>query len=720
MTYRFDDVEVDGQEFRLTKGGVPVRLEPKALELLLFLVERPGRLVTKAQIQAAVWKDTAVTENALTRLVAQIRKGLGDDAREARYIETVATRGYRFVAPLEAAAGSANGGAVDPPLAEPPRWRPALRVAALAAGVVALAIASLGVRAWRSRPHVTPPRAVFAPRGIERQVSTSAGLNVFPRFSPDGGAIAFSTLRDGSMEIVARALAPGATEVALTSDGMQNVEPAYSPDGRLLAYHSVGRGGIWVVPALGGLPRQVVTWGSFPCWSPDGSRLVFQGQPWVGSSENGWAAGEGSTLWIVALAGGKPRRLTSLEQVGPGGHGSPAWSPGGERIAFVAGTRVLCVRPDGSDLRQTSEGAWVSEVIWGRDGRSQIWTGVQQANWFVWQVPVDPATGERIGEPEVLAGGGDTASAWRHPALSPDGHTLAYATLRTRSEILAQPVDGEGRPRGRSASLVSGIDGRKFLPMFSPDGRRLAFATVRPGVGLALWVVDLGTGEARLVAETPGLIATDSWLPDSRRLGFLVRNGSELSFGTVDVETDAQVRHRVIDPALRWLVLSPDGSTLAAHGPREGVLNVWMAPLGGGAFRSVTDDRDGAGWPVWSPDGTRLAVELMRHGSTQVGVMPAAGGPVRTLTSAPGQSWPHSFSPDGRFVAFAGQRAGIWNVYRVRSDGGPEEPLTSHSSPAVYVRYPDWSPLGDRIAYEFAETSSAVWIAELAPAADPR
>ena len=101
MTYRFDDVEIDAEGFRVTKAGAPVRLEPKALELLLFLAARPHRLVTKADIQDALWKGTFVTENALTRLVAQIRKALGDDAREPRYIETVPTRGYRFVAPLE-------------------------------------------------------------------------------------------------------------------------------------------------------------------------------------------------------------------------------------------------------------------------------------------------------------------------------------------------------------------------------------------------------------------------------------------------------------------------------------------------------------------------------------------------------------------------------------------------------------------------------------------
>jgi Tol biopolymer transport system component/DNA-binding winged helix-turn-helix (wHTH) protein len=720
MTYRFDDVEIDAEGFRVTKAGAPVRLEPKALELLLFLVARPHRLVTKADIQDALWKGTFVTENALTRLVAQIRKALGDDAREPRYIETVPTRGYRFVAPLEPAAdlpsppiGAAAG--ESPPAGAPKkrRGRTGRRVAVAAGATLAVALVVLALSVWRGRSRGADARRAGG-RGLERQVSTSTGLNVFPCFSPDGASLAFATLRGASMEIVVRGLARGAREVAITQDGGQNVEPAFSPDGRLLAYHSVVKGGIWVVPALGGVPRRIVTWGSSPAWSPDGTTLAFQGQPWVGSSQNGWNAGEGSTLWTVPARGGQPRRLTTIEEVGPGGHGRPHWSPDGRRIVFVAGPRVLSVRADGTDLRRTSGPVWVTDAIWGPDGRTQIWCGVRQANWFVWRVSVDPATGERTGEPAVLAAGGDTASAWRQPALSPDGRTLAYATLRTRSEILGLPVDGDHHPPGEPVPLVRGIAGRKFLPTFSPDGRRLAFVTVRPGEGRALWVVDLASGEPRLLAEQPELLPSGAWLPDSRRLAFVIRDPDGAAVWTVDVESGERVRRRAFDPSLWWLALSPDGTTLAAHGARNGVLNLWTAGIAGGGFRPITDDRSGIGWPTWSPDGASLAVELMRHGTTQVGVMPAGGGAVRELTSAPGQSWPHSFSPDGRSVVFAGQREGLWNVYRVGVGGGPEERITAYASPAVYVRYPSWSPRGDLIAYEYAETTSAVWTTELA------
>ena len=98
QSYRFDDVVVDPCGFRVIRAGKPVDLEPKALSVLVFLIENRGRLVDKRELIHAVWGDTFVTDNVLSRAIAQLRKGLADDAKVARYIETVPTRGYRFVA----------------------------------------------------------------------------------------------------------------------------------------------------------------------------------------------------------------------------------------------------------------------------------------------------------------------------------------------------------------------------------------------------------------------------------------------------------------------------------------------------------------------------------------------------------------------------------------------------------------------------------------------
>jgi TolB-like protein/Tfp pilus assembly protein PilF len=96
--YTFDDVRVDLQTCRVFKAGKHVRLEPKAMDVLVFLIEHRGRVIEKSELLDAVWKEAFVTQNAMTRVIAQLRKALGDDPRQARYIKTVQTRGYLFVA----------------------------------------------------------------------------------------------------------------------------------------------------------------------------------------------------------------------------------------------------------------------------------------------------------------------------------------------------------------------------------------------------------------------------------------------------------------------------------------------------------------------------------------------------------------------------------------------------------------------------------------------
>src|SRR5687768_11383783 len=99
-SYSFGTTCVDASRMSLTRDGVAVSLEPKAMDVLLYLLAHRDRLVTKDELLDAVWKDTFVTPNALTRAIAQVRKALADDAHEARVIETVSKRGYRIIAPV--------------------------------------------------------------------------------------------------------------------------------------------------------------------------------------------------------------------------------------------------------------------------------------------------------------------------------------------------------------------------------------------------------------------------------------------------------------------------------------------------------------------------------------------------------------------------------------------------------------------------------------------
>jgi DNA-binding winged helix-turn-helix (wHTH) protein len=110
--FLFDDIRVEPTTFRAFKAEQVISLEPKTLRLLLFLIENRGRLIEKDEILDAIWSGTHVTENALTREIGKLRKSLGDDPKAPKYIETVHTRGYRFIAELAEANGS--GAAVSP------------------------------------------------------------------------------------------------------------------------------------------------------------------------------------------------------------------------------------------------------------------------------------------------------------------------------------------------------------------------------------------------------------------------------------------------------------------------------------------------------------------------------------------------------------------------------------------------------------------------------
>jgi TolB-like protein/DNA-binding winged helix-turn-helix (wHTH) protein len=108
FVFKFADVEVREREFCLVKAGEVLPVEPKTFRVLLFLLRNPQKLIAKEELLNAVWGDAAVTESSLTRTIAQLRRLLGDEVRNPRYIETVATVGYRFLCPVDV-SDSLNG-----------------------------------------------------------------------------------------------------------------------------------------------------------------------------------------------------------------------------------------------------------------------------------------------------------------------------------------------------------------------------------------------------------------------------------------------------------------------------------------------------------------------------------------------------------------------------------------------------------------------------------
>lgn len=98
----FDEFVLDFGRFQLLRCGKPVRMEGLPLQLLMFLIEQQGRLVSREQISGELWgRDVFVdVETGINTAIRKVRQALGDDSDQPRYLQTVVGKGYRFVAPV--------------------------------------------------------------------------------------------------------------------------------------------------------------------------------------------------------------------------------------------------------------------------------------------------------------------------------------------------------------------------------------------------------------------------------------------------------------------------------------------------------------------------------------------------------------------------------------------------------------------------------------------
>jgi DNA-binding winged helix-turn-helix (wHTH) protein len=190
-TFEFGPFRLDPAERRLLRDGASVPLTPKAFDLLVYLVERHNHLVEKSELMSALWPDTVVEDANLAFNVSALRKALGDGHEDAKFIETVPTRGYRFVARvIETRAGGA--------LQEPGSRRWQLTAVAIV-GLTALATAVLWTTGLVRRSEEGVPRAVV----LRRLTASPAELPVLSAaISPDGKYLAYADRTGIKVQII--------------------------------------------------------------------------------------------------------------------------------------------------------------------------------------------------------------------------------------------------------------------------------------------------------------------------------------------------------------------------------------------------------------------------------------------------------------------------------------------------------------------------------------
>lgn len=629
FVFSFGDVEVREREFSLVKAGEVLAVEPKAFRVLLMLLRNPQKLISKEELLNAVWGDAAVTENSLTRSIALLRRLLGDETRNPRYIETVATVGYRWVCKVEAVEESseAEEAPAEPvvPVSESNKaeGRKGLWGALASGGVLALCLAGV---VWYLRRPLPPPRITgytqITHDGYEKSLAGTDGDRLYLDWgNPEViGQMAVS----GGVTVPIPVEVPGAFLVDVSTDGSSllvasNVKPEAGYP-------------LFIARTLGGSARRlgdayysVFSDGRTAAFSPDGKSVAY--------------ATKDGNIYLVQSDGSGAQKLSS-----PGGVAEDlAWSPDGALIRFSMNNHLWEMTSSGSNIHQLLPG-WHSSSIqccgrWTPDGKLFIFR-LQTGVWYargaeLWVLDERRSLFRKPSSEPVQLTTGPTRWGW--PVPGKDGKTIFSQGVTNRGELSrfnAQTKKFEPFLGGISAEGIS----------FSKDGKFVAYVSYPENT---LWRANADGSNPVQLTDSP----LEAFLP-------------------------------------RW---SPDGTQIVFTdiANMQGKLTCYLVPAEGGTPQKlIPNDEDGEGDPSWSADGHKIVFGAGNVSNQAlrvvIRVLDLDSHQVTTLPGSENLFSPR-WSPDGRFIAALSNIGRKLSIFDVESQRW-SMPLYTGS-----VRFPEWS-----------------------------
>jgi len=493
-TILFSVFELDLKAGELRQNGSRVRLQEQPFQILVSLLEHAGEVVTREELRSKLWPaDTFVDfDHSLNAAIRRLRDALGDSADRPRFVETVARRGYRFIAPLiqlEKAAAELTAAVhgLDQESAAS-----ALREIGPSATVISehrrhkwrsgIAIAALLIVGTLAGLHFVRPPAMRPGVSQRRLTANRPEVPVLnATLSPSGKYLAFAD----PTGVYLRQVDSGETHpIPLPSGFVANPLSWFPDDNHLLVTthpSTSAASSLWRVSVMGGQPQLLTDNGSSAIASFDGCLIAFV---------RGFVRGSLSSqeIWLMQADGEKTARLLGCNGCFLGGL---AWSPDGKQVAYVkqqyqmgsfwgfdTELEILNLASNRSEVLENHVGP---ALAWTPEGRIIYVAGEpppNQSDSNLWAVRVNARTMRPEGTPERITNGNGLIAG---VSASADGRRLAILRRTLQPNVYVAQLQDHGT-RLSTPQLLTPDEWYDFPTAWTADSKSVLFFSDRDGV----------------------------------------------------------------------------------------------------------------------------------------------------------------------------------------------------------------------------------------------
>ena len=663
---RFGVFEADLRAGELRKHGVRIHLQRQPFKILTALMERPGEVVTREELRQLIWGAETVVDfdHSLGTAINKLREALSDSADTPQFIETLAKRGFRFIArvePIRPASREPELPSVPSPSSiEPPPAVPLPAIDALPdvpsvarepvprrrIGLL-LSLATIGAAVLASLFFLQGP----APPAVLQFSQISSDYHIYPgdtridRFpgvATDGIRVFFPEYQNGRVGLAYILIGGGEVHRFVTPPEISRPSVAdISRDGSELLIRSMmwwaTEQPLWIAPSTGGSARRLFdVLAHDAAWTPDRRAVLYA---------------SGNDLFVIERASGKSRKLLNLS-------GRAYWmryAPDSSVIRFTLldpktrTTSLWEVSSEGKNPHPLIAG-WSAPPTeccgdWTANGSDFVFQSAHSGQPNIWGIH-EPRFWRPARPPFAITAGPLNYFA---PVSSPRGDQLFFIGANARSELFhfnmatqrAEPYLSSVRSARRpehahltdQISWISTTDGTLwrgkedgservqlvaapssvYMNRWSPDDRQLLVMAKQPGSPYKIYTVSPDGGELRPVLEETRNQADPDWGPDGKSIVFG-------RFPDYAAEAISPKDIRILDLATTKVSILPESTGMFS--PRWSPNGRYIAAMTLDQHRLMVFDRNTAKWstvaegvihnPVWSRDGKDLYFQALQ------------------------------------------------------------------------------------------------------------